>query len=91
MSIEELDSHTYAIYLEVPGSKVVLLQSLFENYEGLGTVRTLDIRKSLVCILTTSSLKEDCLRALSEMRNLVPWREVEKPEEADRILGYFKK
>ena len=91
MSIEQLDPYTYAIYLEVPGSKVVLLQGLFENYEGLGTVRTLDIRKSLVCILTTSSVKDECLAALNGIKSLVPWREVEKPEEASRILGYFKK
>ncbi len=90
MSTEELDSHTLAIYLEVPGNKVVLLQGIFENYEGLATVRTLDIRKSLVCILTTRSVREDCMAALEGIKELVPWREVERPEEASKIMGYFR-
>jgi len=74
----QLDPHTWGIYLEVPGSKVVLLQALFELYEGLGTVRTIDIKRSLVCVMTTNTLLEQCLSALQELRSEVPWRFAER-------------
>jgi hypothetical protein len=86
-----IDAGTWAYYLSVPSEKVVLLQALFELYEGLGVVRTLNLRKSLVCVLTTPLVGEDCRRALEAMRALVPWQSVARPEEAERqlYLGYF--
>lgn len=88
-----LDPICRAIYLEVPGSAIVLLQAFFESYEGVGIIRTLSVRKSLVCILTTESMFEDCCSVLHAIRHQVPWRGVPKPEEAERELyhGYFRK
>ncbi|MCB0311431.1 MAG: DUF4911 domain-containing protein [Bdellovibrionales bacterium] len=88
---QQIDQETWAYYLEVPGSLVVLLQAYFESYEGLGTVRTLDIRKSLVCILTTSSLRELCGRALESIAGQIDIKSVGKPAEAEKYLGYFKR
>jgi hypothetical protein len=86
-----IDPETCAFYLEVPSEKVVLLQAFFELYEGLGIVRTLNLRKSLVCILTTPSVVEDCRGALEAIRSMIPWSGVARPEEAERqlYLGYF--
>ena len=88
-----LDQECRAIYLEVPGSAIVLLQAYFESYEGVGIIRTLSVKKSLVCILTTASMFEDCCKILHAIRDQVPWRTVPKPEEAQRELyhGYFRK
>lgn len=80
-----LDAHTYAICLEVPATKIVLLQGIFENYEGIGTVRTLDIERSLVCILTTPSMVQDCIDVLHAIEYTVPWRAVECPAETAPI------
>lgn len=90
IQLEALDSYTDIVYLEVPATKVVLLQAFFELYEGLGTVRTLDLKKSLLCILTTQL--DDCLEALRNVQEAVEWRAAEKPtaEERDKYLGYFK-
>jgi len=89
---EKLDDHTYGIFLEVPGSKVVHLQAYFEIHEGVGTVRTMDIRRSLVCILTTTDMLDDCIAILTAIRKNVPWRDVSCPDDVDRdrVLGYFK-
>jgi hypothetical protein len=89
---DKLDDLTYAIYLEVPGSKVVLLQGLFETYEGVGTVRTIDIRRSLICILTTPEMFLDCASILKNICDKVPWRSAAnlKDSEKERFLGYFK-
>ena len=91
VSPDFIDTGTCAFYLVVPSEKVVLLQAFFELYEGLGIVRTLNLRKSLVCVLTTPSVMDDCRRALEAIRSMIPWSPVPRPEEADRqlYLGYF--
>ena len=91
--LDQIDDFTTAIYLEVPGSKVVLFQAYFELFEGLGLVRTLSIKRSLVCILTTPDLTSTCLEVLSAIQERVPWRMVARPPEAEAQLyiGYFAK
>lgn len=88
-----LDDQTVVIYLLVPGSQVVLLQAFFEAYEGIGTVRTLDIRSSLVCVLTTPSMLEDCRALLNSIRDRVEWRPAEPPEagQVKKLFGYFRR
>lgn len=95
---DKLDDQTVAIYLEIPGSKIVELQGYFELYEGIGIVRTLSVKKSLVCILTTVDMQNDCIELLNALRNNngdnnIPWRAVARPDEETRELyhGYSKK
>lgn len=89
---EQVDELTHIIYLEVPGSKVVLLQAIFELYEGVGTVRTLDIKRSLVCILTTPDMLPHCLMILDAIEPRILWRFAQRPsaEDRDRYLGYYR-
>lgn len=89
---EELDEQTLAIYIEVPGSQVVLFQAYFETYEAIGLVRTLDIRQSLVSVLTTRSQFEDCFELLSSIRDEIHWHPARIPSEAmkEKYLGYGK-
>ena len=79
MNPERLDQSTWAFYLEVPTSKVVLLQALFELYEGLGTVRTLDLKSSLVCVMTSEVLLAECAAALQAISTEIPWRFASRP------------
>jgi hypothetical protein len=50
---ESLDPWCTAVYYTVQPQKVVLLQGLFEQYEGIGTVRTLNAAEATVVIMTT--------------------------------------
>lgn len=72
--IIEVDTETCAIPLVVPGSQVVLLQAFFELYEGPGTVRTINIRNSLICIITTPSMVSDCIEVLEALHRQIHWR-----------------
>ena len=82
----ELDSQTLALPLRVPGSQVVLLQAYFELYEGLGTVRTVSIQDSLICIITTPSMVCDCIEALNAIQPQVQWRFAENVD-SDVVEG----
>lgn len=73
----QIDEETLIVPLEVPGPKVVLLQTFFELYEGIGAVRTIDIRESVICIITTPTMLKHCLAALEALREYVPWRYAE--------------
>jgi hypothetical protein len=63
-----LDEGTVALYLKVAGSRIVLFQAIFETYEGLGTVRTIDVRKALVSVITTPSQVPDCQSLLTSIK-----------------------
>lgn len=91
--VDQLDDQTLAIYLQVPGEDVVKLQAFFEQYEGLGIVRTLSIKKSLIAIITTPSMLDDCLRLLEDLKEQIPWTQLPRPQEAveQLLMGYFKK
>lgn len=91
--VDSLDEITRAIYLEVPSAQVVMFQAFFEIFEGVGIVRTLSIRKSLICVLTTADCLAECFRILKALSNAIQWRQVVRPEEATQqlYLGYFGK
>lgn len=93
LTSDTIDSETRAFYLEVPSAKVVELQGYFEMYESLGTVRTIDMKRSLVCVLTTTSLSSKCEEALYSLRDTLQWRSVTRPADvsSEAFLGYGKK
>jgi len=72
----QLDPTTLALYLELTPSKVVLFQAIFESYEGVATVRTVDKEGSLVCLLTTPDMLQECFRILDSVREELAWRPV---------------
>ncbi len=104
IKFDMLDDQTVAIYLEIPGSQIVELQGYFELYEGIGLVRTLSVKKSLVCVITTLDMLSDCKALLYSLReagpnisihgdNSIRWRAVEPPDEETKKLyhGYQNK
>lgn len=74
IAAREIDPHTVVFYLEVPRSQIVLLQTYFELYDGIGTVRTLETPRNVVSVFTTPGLKNDCIEMLNAIRENVAWR-----------------
>lgn len=82
LNIEILDDVTSCIYLKVPSQKVVMMQSFFEIYEGIATVRTLDIKNSLICIIVPNTNIDICLEILESIKKNIHWEFQKKPENA---------
>jgi hypothetical protein len=80
-----LDDWTTALYLEVAREKIVLLQAYFEASEGLGTVRTLDVSRGIVTVITTPDEVGNCLALLESVRPFLPWRLVEGPSSTQSL------
>ena len=91
-SIDYHDKITPIIFLEIPAAKVVLFQAFFELYEGLGLVRTLDMRKNLICVITMDSQLAECCNALDAIKPQINWKPASIPslEEKEKYLGFFK-
>ncbi len=91
-NVDQVDEYTCFLYLEIPGSQVVIFQALFECYEGVAIARTLNLKRSLVCLVTTVSMVDDCLKILQEAKDVFSWRFAPKPTEEERrlYLGYQK-
>ena len=89
--VDQIDPGTCVIYLLVNGEDVVKLQAFFELYEGVAIVRTLSIRESLVAVITTPSMLNDCIKILEEIKQETPWTALARPKEAAEqlIQGYF--
>ena len=64
------------IYLRVPEENLVLLQGIFESYEGLAIVRTVDVPKSLISIIATKDTLKDTISLLDSIKDLVGWQTV---------------
>ena len=77
----ELDPNTASFYLQLAnGNQIVILQALIESYEGIGSVRTIDISESLVAVITPKDQVADCQSLLSSLQKEIPYQCV-----ADRI------
>lgn len=68
-----IDPGTIAIYLKVPRAHVVLLQTYFELYDGVATVRTMEGEDRVICVLTSQGQQEDCISVLEAIREDVAW------------------
>lgn len=79
--VDTLDEVTSCIYLKVPEKKVVFMQSIFEIYDGVATVRTLDIKNSLICIIVPNTNLELCLEILESIKNDVGFEFICKPND----------
>jgi hypothetical protein len=72
------DNQAVAILLEVSRPDIVFFQALFESYEGVGTVRTMNQERSILAILTTVSMAKSALQLLRNLstgqEDLSGWR-----------------
>jgi hypothetical protein len=82
-----VDPETIAFYLHVPRSHVILLQTYFELYDGVGTVRTTQGTERVVCVLTPKAQQDDCMNVLEAIRGEVHWEISPPPRNDDDTSG----
>jgi hypothetical protein len=72
-----IDSAAVLFLVQVDPVQVAFFQGIFESYEGVGLVRTLDIQRSLLGVLTTPDMQLDCLRLLKDIWPVTKWTAVQ--------------
>lgn len=93
MKFIKLDKLTYAVYFYVPRHQIVYLQSIIELYEGLATLRTINIKKNLMCLITTAEQVNHTKEMLSNVSSEINFREAQKSDisEYDYLDSYGSK
>jgi hypothetical protein len=70
------------IYLEMPPEHIAYVKFIFESYEEVGIVRTVDRQKSIIVLLTMPDFNGVARAILDSIKNDVPLREIPRPEDA---------
>ncbi|MCB0328810.1 MAG: DUF4911 domain-containing protein [Bdellovibrionales bacterium] len=63
------DVESAVVFLDVARKDIVFFQALFESYEGIGTVRTMDSDRGIISILSTPSSLGAVLEVLNSFKN----------------------
>ncbi len=74
------------IYLRIQREDIALVKFIFESYEGIGIVRTVDKKKATVVILVVPDFIIQARAILDSLREHLDWHEIPPPEEQDDWL-----
>ena len=67
------------IYLETPPKNIAYVKFIFESYEEVGIVRTLDRKKAVIVLLAMREFAGVARSILESMQQEIPLREVPPP------------
>jgi hypothetical protein len=67
------------IFLETPPEHIAYVKFIFESYEEVGIIRTVDRRTSVVVLLAMPDFVDVARGILASIKNDVPLREIPKP------------
>ena len=69
------------IYLEVPAEHIAYIKFVFESYEEVGIVRTVDRKRAVIVLLAMNDFLDAARKILASLENEVPLREIQRPED----------
>ncbi len=72
-----------AIFIEVAPADIALLKFLFESYEGVAVVRTVDRHEAVIVALVSSDFIDVARGMLDSLRGRIDFREIEAPAGAN--------
>jgi hypothetical protein len=70
------------IYLEIPPEHIAYVKFIFESYEEVGIIRTVDRQKAVIVLLVMPDFADAARKILDSIKNDVPLREIPRPADA---------
>lgn len=67
------------IYLETFPEHIAYIKFIFESYEEVGIIRTVDRKKAIIVLLVMADFLETARRILDSIRRDVPLMEIPRP------------
>jgi hypothetical protein len=67
------------IYLETPPEHIAYIKFIFESYEEVGILRTIDRKKAIIVLLAMDDFAETARAILESLKREVPVREIPRP------------
>lgn len=72
----------HLIYLEIPPEHIAYVKFIFESYEEVGIIRTVDRQKAVIVLLAMPDFAGAARKILDSIKNDVPLREIPRPADA---------
>lgn len=68
-------------YLEIRPQDIAYVKFIFESYEGVGIIRTVDQKKAIIVLLAVDDFADEARRILNSLEEDVPLRNVPRPSQ----------
>lgn len=74
-----MDSSVIPIYLRLAPADIAFVKFLFESYEGVGIVRTIDRHAAVIVVLAVPDFLDTARAILESLQAAIPCTEVDPP------------
>ncbi len=71
----------HEIYLEIPPEEIAYVKFIFESYEGVGIIRTVDRKKAVIVLMAVDDFLSTARSILTSLKNEVSLTEIPRPAE----------
>ena len=75
------------IYLEIAPEHIAYIKFIFESYEEVGIIRTVDRKKSIIVLLAMPDFGDDARAIINSLKQDIPLAEIPRP--ADLTDDWF--
>ena len=75
--VESMKLHD--IYLELPSEQIAYVKFIFESYEDVGIIRTVDRKKAIIVLLAMDDFLDSARAILSSLEKEIPLRQISRP------------
>jgi hypothetical protein len=69
----------HAIYLETRSEHIAYIKFIFESYEEVGIIRTVDRKHAIIVLLAMSDFLETAHKILDSLKHEIPLTEIPRP------------
>lgn len=71
----------HEIYLEIRPEDIAYVKFIFESYEGVGIIRTVDRKKAVIVLMVVEDFLETARAILTSLKSEVSLSEVSRPRD----------
>lgn len=71
----------HEIYLEIRPEDIAYVKFIFESYEGVGIIRTVDRKKAVIVLMVVEDFLETARAILASLKSEVSLSEVSRPRD----------
>ena len=68
------------IYLEIPPEHIAYIKFIFESYEEVGIIRTVDRKKAVIVLVAMHDFLDTARAILDSLRKDIPFAEIPRPD-----------
>ncbi|HXF75436.1 MAG TPA: DUF4911 domain-containing protein [Methylomirabilota bacterium] len=67
------------LYFEIPPEHIAYVKFIFESYEDVGIIRTVDRKKAVIALLAMDDFLATVRRILDSLKSELPLRQIARP------------